>query len=119
MKTIDVRTKVESDTVHLPELTSLVVKPVAVCIVELPTVAEMFVGVRTPTQEARCLATLATFQRLAIPDVLWETVGRNQARLRANGVTVQLADTVLATLAIAQGMELWTYDVHFTLIQTV
>lgn len=82
-------------------------------------VAEMFVGVRTPVDETRCLAALAEFQRLAIPEALWETVGRNQALLQSKGVTVQLADTAIATLAIASNLELWTYDAHFALIQGV
>jgi predicted nucleic acid-binding protein len=83
------------------------------------TVAELFVGVRTAADGARCVATLAEFQRLAIPDDLWETVGRNQALLQSRGVTVQLADTTIATLSIANAIELWTYDGHFALIQTV
>lgn len=83
------------------------------------TVAELFVGVRTAADEARCLATLAEFQGLAIPEDLWETVGRNQALLQSRGVVVQLADTTIATLAIVNAIELWTYDGHFVLMQTV
>ena len=64
------------------------------------TVAEMFAGVRTAKDEARCLAALADFQRLPIPDALWETTGRYQSLLLSRGVTVQLADTAIATLAI-------------------
>jgi predicted nucleic acid-binding protein len=83
------------------------------------TVAEMFAGVRTPADEARCLAALADFQRLAIPEGLWEAVGRDQALLRSAGVTVQLTDTTIAALAIASNLELWTYDAHFGLIRGV
>ena len=46
-------------------------------------------------------------------------IGRNQSTLSAHGVTVPLIDTALATIAIAVGIELWTYDAHFTLIQGV
>jgi len=53
------------------------------------TVAEMFAGVRTAKDEARCLAALADFQRLLIPDALWETAGRNQSMVLSRGVTVQ------------------------------
>ena len=82
-------------------------------------VAEMFAGVRTPADEARCRSALADFRSLPIPESVWETVGRNQAQLRANGVTVPLPDTVVASLAEALNVELWAYDAHFALIQRV
>ena len=82
-------------------------------------VAEMFAGVRTPTQEARCRAALTDFRTLPIPDALWEQVGHNQSALLAGGVTVPLTDTIQATLALSLGVELWAYDTHFTLIQRV
>jgi predicted nucleic acid-binding protein len=88
----------------------------AVCGVAL---AEMFAGVRTPADEVRCRTALADFQPLSIPETLWETVGSNQARLRANGVTVPLTDTVVASLAVALNLELWAYDAHFVLIQRI
>jgi predicted nucleic acid-binding protein len=83
------------------------------------TVAEMFAGCRTAADEARCCAALADFQHLAFPEALWEQVGRHQATLRAAGVTVQLTDTAIASLALVHGLELWAYDTHFTLIQGV
>ena len=43
----------------------------------------------------------------------------NQARLRTNGVTVPLIDTMLATLAISFDVAFWTYDGHFGDIQRV
>jgi len=60
--------------------------PAAVCGI---TVAEMFAGVRTAKEEARCLAALPDFQRLLIPDALWETAGGNQSMLLFRAVTVQ------------------------------
>jgi hypothetical protein len=39
--------------------------------------------------------------------------------LSANGITVPLVDTVLATLSISLAVEVWTYDAHFQLIQKV
>jgi predicted nucleic acid-binding protein len=83
------------------------------------TVAEMFAGVRTAKDEARCLAALADFQRLAIADTLWETVGRNQSQLLAHGLTLQLPDVAIATLALDLDLELWHYDRHFFDIQRV
>lgn len=83
------------------------------------TVAEMFAGVRTAKDEARCLAALADFQRLPIPDTLWETIGRHQSKLSAQGLTVPLADAAIATLALHLDIELWHYDRHFIDIQKI
>jgi predicted nucleic acid-binding protein len=82
-------------------------------------VAEMFAGVRTAADEARCRTALADFRALPIPETLWETVGRNQALLRARGVTVPFAEMVIASLAISLNLELWAYDAHFVLIRAV
>ena len=100
-----------------PRLTQIIQgQSAAVCGI---TVAEVFTGVRTMADEARSVAALGEFQRLTIPDSLWETVGRNQARLLAKGVTVQLTDTAIATVAIANDVDLWAYDTHFVLIKGV
>jgi predicted nucleic acid-binding protein len=78
------------------------------------TIAELFTGVRTAKQESAVRTVLGFFRVVPIPDALWETVGRHQALLMSRGVNVPLADTAIATVAIASGFELWTYDVHFT-----
>jgi hypothetical protein len=83
------------------------------------TVAEMFAGIRTPADEARCRTALADFRLVSTPDALWEEAGRHHSTLRGQGVTVPLTDTILATLAMMLGVELWTYDTHFGLIQGV
>jgi predicted nucleic acid-binding protein len=54
-----------------------------------------------------------------IPDSLWDDVGDNLAALRAAGVTVPFPDVVIATVAIANDIELWTHDNQFTMIQRV
>jgi predicted nucleic acid-binding protein len=56
---------------------------------------------------------------MTIPESLWDDVGDNLAALRAAGITVPFADAVIATVAIANGVELWTRDHQFTLMQTV
>lgn len=79
-------------------------------------VAEFGAGARTPSQAARCAAILAFFQHVSIAESVWEIGGRNQAHLAANGLNVPLIDTLIATIAIDAGLELWTYDAHFAAI---
>jgi predicted nucleic acid-binding protein len=96
--------------------TLIAVHSAAVCGV---SVAELFAGCRSPTDWQRSSAILADFQSMPIPDVLWGVIGRHHSALRAAGVTVQMTDTIIATVAIANGLELWTYDAHFVRIAAV
>ena len=90
--------------------------PVAVCGI---THAELLHGVRSKAERARTLVVLAAFAPITIPDSLWNTVGDNLNALRAGGVNIPFADAVIATVAIANDIELWTRDAHFTLVQSV
>lgn len=65
MKTIHVRTRIDSDTLHLPELRDLIGKPVEVFIVELQPVdrAEVFAEAsHTPDTPAEAAAQQAKFR---------------------------------------------------------
>jgi predicted nucleic acid-binding protein len=53
------------------------------------------------------------------PEALWDRAGDHAAELRRNGVTVPFAGVLIATVAIANGVELWTRDAHFGLVQRV
>jgi len=91
-------------------------RPVAVCGVVR---AEILYGQKSAEQRTREVAVLDTFLQLPIPDSIWDRVGDNLATLRAGGVTVQLPDVVIATLAIVSNVELWARDHHYTLIRQV
>jgi predicted nucleic acid-binding protein len=90
--------------------------PVAVCGI---THAELLHGVRSQVERTRTLAVLAAFTFVPIPDSIWNTVGDNLNALRAGGVTIPFADAVIATVAIANDIELWTRDAHFAHAQRV
>jgi predicted nucleic acid-binding protein len=81
------------------------------------TVAEVFAGARTPAELAHYPVALSVFGTVAIPPDMWERVGQNLFLCRRAGITVPLADAVIATMAIDSGAELWTYDAHFALMQ--
>src|SRR4051794_22293186 len=75
--------------------------------------AEVLHGARTPAERQRFLAMLNILALVPIPDALRDTTGDNLAALRAAGVTVPFQDVVIATVAIAFGVELWTRDQQF------
>jgi len=80
--------------------------------------AEALAGARTPADAIRLGEALAAFPYLPFDESLWATVGANIALLRRAGVTAPFPDVVIATLAIAQDIELWTRDAHFLRLQT-
>jgi predicted nucleic acid-binding protein len=90
--------------------------PAAVCGVSR---AELLCGARTPAERQALMTALGTYRQVPIPDALWDTVGDHLAALRAAGVTVPFPDVAIATVAIANGIELWARDRHFPLIQSI
>lgn len=90
--------------------------PGAICGV---TRAEVLHGARNPADRARVLTVLNAFGQIPIPDSLWDDVGDLLAALRSAGVTVPFNDVLIATVAISTGVELWTRDNQFALIQRV
>src|SRR5947209_7499702 len=81
--------------------------------------AEVLHGARNPKDRAALLALLNRFIQVPTPEGSWDVLGDNLCALRGHGVTVPLADALLATIAIIHGLELWTRDAHFGLIQGV
>ena len=74
-------------------------------------------GARNPAERTKVLTLLNAFLPLSIADAVWDLAGDNLAVLRAGGLTIPFPDAVLASVAMANGIELWTRDKHFTLVQ--
>jgi predicted nucleic acid-binding protein len=81
--------------------------------------AEIFHGARDPAHRQRLAGALDAFQQIAFPEYAWDLLGDNLASLRAAGVTVPLADAIIATVAIHSGVALWTRDSQFLSIQRI
>ena len=81
--------------------------------------AEVLAGARTAGDAQRLDEALASFPYVPFDESLWAMVGSNIALLRRAGVTAPFQDVAIATLAIAQDIELWTRDGHFPQLQTV
>lgn len=82
-------------------------------------VAEVLHGARDAIDYSKLVAALAGFPQVAMPDPIWEPVGRNLWTLRSKGVSVPFQDVVIATVAIENDIELWTRDAQFQMIQAV
>jgi predicted nucleic acid-binding protein len=89
---------------------------VAVCGV---TRAELLHGARTPKDAAALVAAMDCFVQIPISQSDWDQLGYNLALLRSSGVSVPFPDALIATIAIRDGSDLWTYDAHFQAIGAV
>jgi predicted nucleic acid-binding protein len=83
------------------------------------TRAEVLAGARNPTELDRIAQSLDVLTQVEIGEGLWDILGKNLSILRASRVTVPFADALIATLAIKNGLELWTRDMHFVRIQGI
>src|SRR5262249_31589038 len=75
--------------------------------------AEVLHGAKDATDYAKLSLVLANFPQVAMPDSIWEIVGRHLWTLRSKGVSVPFQDVVIATVAIENDIELWTRDTQF------
>ncbi len=83
------------------------------------TRAEVLYGARDASHRVKLIAALDLFLSISLPDTIWDQVGDNLALLRAGGMTVPLADAIVATVAVTNDVELWARDQHFPLIRQV
>lgn len=81
--------------------------------------AEVLRGSQGARHHQRLLTFLNSLQQLPISDSIWDAVGRHLALLQSKGIILPFPDVVIASVAVSMGIELWTRDKHFSVIQTV
>jgi predicted nucleic acid-binding protein len=94
----------------------LVSSPMAICGV---TRAELLHGARNPADALALIAALDEFVQIPIDQPAWDEMGRNLSLLRSAGITVPFPDALIATVAIREKSELWTFDAHFQAMRSV
>ena len=88
--------------------------PVAICgIVK----SEVLHGARTNAEIDDILESFTTFDLLHTDEYDFEGVGFMLQTLRENGITLPLADVMIAFCAMKYDVPLWTRNGHFRLIQ--
>jgi predicted nucleic acid-binding protein len=83
------------------------------------TRAEVLGGGRDPTHRRMMLNLLQTFSCVPISEQSWDEVGVNLAKLRWNGLTIPIADVVIATVGMELDVAVWARDRHFPLMAKV
>lgn len=79
--------------------------------------AEFLHGARSDEEIDDILHFFNSFNLLATDEYDFEGIGLMLQNLRTNGVSVPLADVMIAFSAIKYDVPLWTRDGHFRLIQ--
>jgi hypothetical protein len=77
------------------------------------TRAEILHGARGGARRQQLLTILDALQQVEIPSALWDEVGDLLSKLRSVGLAIPFSDAVVATVAIALGIEVWARDQHF------
>ena len=60
---------------------------------------------------------LDSFQEINLETGDWDILGEALYLLRTHGITVPLADSIIAALAIKYDIPIWTSDKHFSLMK--
>jgi len=79
--------------------------------------SELLHGARTNEEINKILHFFSSFNLLHTDEYDFEGVGFIMQTLRENGLTLPLADVMIAFCAIKYDVPLWTRDKHFRLIQ--
>jgi predicted nucleic acid-binding protein len=78
------------------------------------TRAEVLHGARGEADMVELLTALDELPQITMGPDIWDELGRSLCTLRSRGLAVSFPDALIATVAAATGLELWTYDAHFT-----
>ena len=90
--------------------------PIAVCGV---VKSEILHGAKTDDETDGMLKAFQTFEALFIEEYDWEFIGIILQTLRKNGISVPMADAIIAYTAMKYDVPLWTRDEHFKFIKAV
>lgn len=81
--------------------------------------SEVLHGARGEAELGQLNEALDDFHQLRTTERDWDQLGRNLYSLRVRGITIPLADALIAAVAMRNGIEVWTYDAHFERMQAV
>lgn len=81
--------------------------------------AELLHGARSEKHLQSMSAMLDAFEDVNLEGTDWNTLGEYLYKLRMDGITVPLADAMIAATAIKLDIPVWTGDNHFELMKTM
>lgn len=83
------------------------------------TVAEVLHGARDHVHYGKLQSALSSFTVTDLTPNTWTLFSSYLFQLRTHGITVPFQDVLIATVALENGLTLWTRDLHFQAIQRI
>ena len=81
--------------------------------------AELLHGAVSEKNQRELQKSLGVFARVNLGDGDWKTLGYQLYKYRINGLTLPLADAIIASTGMKYDYTVWTEDGHFGLMQSV
>jgi tRNA(fMet)-specific endonuclease VapC len=75
--------------------------------------AELLQGIKTPKEARLVQQSLGKLPYLEMTRYDWEQAGELSASLRRKGITLPLSDLIVGSIAIREGVDIFTADPHF------
>jgi predicted nucleic acid-binding protein len=87
--------------------------------ISVVTRIEILHGARNDVDYDRLSLVLDGFKQIEVDSATWDELARTLYHLRLRGILVPFPDAIIATASIREGLEIWSYDNHFQLMQPV
>lgn len=81
--------------------------------------AELLHGSRSEKNQKEIHSNLSEFDTLNLEGEDWETLGDQLYEYRKHGVTIPMSDAIIASIALAYGIVVWSRDEHFKMMKNV
>lgn len=84
-----------------------------------PIITELLQGIKSAGESALMLSCIDAIPNIETPMQIWVNAGILSNELRQHGVTLPLADVLIAAAAIENGLTIITYDKQFSYFKGV
>ena len=81
--------------------------------------AELIHGAISEKDQHELHKSLSVYSEVNLGDGDWKILGDQLYNYRINGLTLPLADAIIASIGMKHGYSVWTEDGHFSLMQNV
>ena len=82
-------------------------------------IAELLHGAVSETNNQNLHRSLSIYTELNLGNGDWKVLGDQLFEYRINGLTIPLADAIIASISMKYGYTVWTEDGHFKLLKKV
>jgi predicted nucleic acid-binding protein len=74
---------------------------------------ELIQGIKSEKERLRIAEVLRALNYIEMTELLWQKAGELASSLRKNGLNLPVSDILIATVALAHDLSVFTVDAHF------